>query len=353
MRTIGAAVALVGLAVLATNVPKYPASGLPSHPKTANSKRHGAASGSAHPTTTIFSTTILSTTTSSTTTSSTTTSSNTSTPATHTRLIPPTKSTPPSTVPAAPPPSSTTGPPLAGSWSPLLADDFAGNSLNSAVWTTCYLWNFAPAAGCTNFGNAELEWYMPSQDQVSGGALHLVAQRTPTSGEDANGQPLTYPWTSGVVTTQDHVDFTYGYIQVVARIPKGDGFWPALWLLPLNGWPPEIDIMENFGNDTSNVYLTNHPVGAPQQELIVNTGTDLSTAYHTFAVDWEPGAITWYLDGQAKYTVTSGVPSVPMYFIANLAIDGTPGRANPDASTPSSASFDIKSVEIWQHKTSS
>jgi beta-glucanase (GH16 family) len=164
---------------------------------------------------------------------------------------------------------------------------------------------------------------------------------------------LTYPWTSGVVTTQDHVDFTYGYVQVVAQIPKGDGFWPALWLLPQNGeWPPEIDIMENFGNDTSNVYLTNHPVGAPQQELIVNTGTDLSTGYHTFAVDWEPGAITWYVDGQAKYTVTSGVPNMPMYFIANLAIDGTPGRANPDASTPSSASLDIKSVEIWQHETS-
>jgi beta-glucanase (GH16 family) len=82
---------------------------------------------------------------------------------------------------------------------------------------------------------------------------------------------------------------------------------------------------------------------------MLNTGEDLSAGYHTYAVDWEPGSITWYLDGQAEYTVTSGVSSEPMYFIADLDVDGRTGKANPDASTPSSASFDIESVQIWQH----
>ena len=261
---------------------------------------------------------------------------------------PPSPTAAPVPAPATPP--SASGPPLPGSWHLLLADDFSGTSLNTDIWQSCYPWFPDPASGCTNFGNAELEWYEPSQVEVSGGALHLVAAETPTPGQDVNGQPMTYPWTSGIVTTEHDLDFTYGYVQVVARVPQGDGFWPALWLLAESGaWPPEIDVMENYGSDTSKVYLTNHPVGAAQQELMLATGEDLSAGYHTYAVDWEPGMITWYVDGQSEYTVTTGVPSEPMYFIANLAIDNTPGRAHPDASTPSTASFDIKSVQIWQH----
>ncbi len=152
-----------------------------------------------------------------------------------------------------------------------------------------------------------------------------------------------------MVTTNSHVDFTYGYIQAVARIPKGDGYWPGLWLLPASqAWPPEIDIMEAYGNDTTQADFTNHPVGSAQQQLQYDAGEDLSAGYHSYAVDWEPGSITWYLDGQARYTVTSGIPSEPMYFLADLAIDNALGLG-PDSSTPSSASFDIKSVEIWQH----
>ena len=242
-----------------------------------------------------------------------------------------------------------TGPPAGSTWHVLFADDFAGSSLSSSGWSTCYPWFTDPAAGCTNFGNAELEWYLPSQDQVSGGALHLVAQESATSGQDANGQPHTYPWTSGMVTTNSHADFTYGYIQAVARIPKGDGYWPGLWLLPTSqAWPPEIDIMEAYGNDTAQADFTNHPVGSAQQQLQYDAGEDLSAGYHSYAVDWEPGSITWYLDGQARYTVTSGIPGEPMYFLADLAVDNALGLG-PDGSTPSSASFDIKSVEIWQH----
>jgi len=241
------------------------------------------------------------------------------------------------------------GPPLAGSWHRIFAADFGGNTLDSASWETCYPWFHHAADGCTNFATGELEWYLPSQDQVSGGALHLVAVKKPTTGRDVNGNSITYAWTSGMVTTDHHLDFTYGYVQVVARIPKGDGFWPALWLLPQSqAWPPEIDIMEAYGNNTWQVHFTNHPVGFSQQTLTLDAGQDLSAGYHTYAVNWEPGSITWYLDGQAEFIVTTGVPDQPMYFIANLALNGTPGWVNPDASTPNTASFDIKSVQIWQ-----
>ncbi len=241
------------------------------------------------------------------------------------------------------------GPPVAGTWNLLFSDDFTGSTLNPASWQTCYPWFPDPATGCSNYGNTELEWYMPGQDQVSGGALHLVAHKAATAGTSSGGGAESYPWTSGMATTFGHTDFTYGYVQVVAQIPKGDGFWPALWLLPTSeAWPPEIDIMEAYGNDTSTVDFTNHPVGAPQQQLDVNT-VDLSAGYHTYAVDWEPGSITWYLDGVKLYSVTSGVPDTPMYFLADLALDGIPGDTNPDATTPAAASFNIRSVQIWQH----
>jgi beta-glucanase (GH16 family) len=155
-----------------------------------------------------------------------------------------------------------------------------------------------------------------------------------------------------MVTTYNSFDFTYGFVQVVAKVPKGDGFWPALWLLPTNkSWPPEIDIMEVWGNNTSQVAMTNivsdNNGTKTQARTLVNT-SDLSAGFHTYSVDWEPGKITWYLDGNPVAVTTAGVSSQQMYFIANLAVDGLTGKS-ADASTPSTGSFDIKSVNIWQH----
>ena len=122
---------------------------------------------------------------------------------------------------------------------------FRGKSLNTSIWSTCY-----PAHECNNYGNQnEVEWYRPSGVTVSNRTLHLVATQTPTRGTDSSGAPKTYPYKSGMVTTKRSFSFTYGYVQVVAKIPATDGTWPALWLLPKAvKWPPEIDIMENFGN---------------------------------------------------------------------------------------------------------
>jgi beta-glucanase (GH16 family) len=230
----------------------------------------------------------------------------------------------------------------------VFSDDFAGTSLDTTKWDTCYPWADT-GSGCTNFGNNELEWYLPSQDQVSGGALHLVASQTPTEGTTRAGAPQSYPWRSGIVTTFNSLEFTYGYLQVTARIPAGDGFWPTLWLLPQSeGWPPEIDFEESHDGDTHSTSETFHPATGPQDQLVYTSPSDLSAGWHTYAVDWEPGAITWYVDGNAVYTHTgSDVPSQPMYFLANLAVSG--GEDPPTASTPPSASFDIQSVQIYQH----
>jgi beta-glucanase (GH16 family) len=245
------------------------------------------------------------------------------------------------TVPVAQPVGITAGMHLA------FTSSFQGSSLNGSKWQTCYPWADS-GSGCTNFDNSELEWYLPSQDQVSNGALHLTASKVTTIGTTSAGSPASYQWKSGMVTTNNSFDFTYGYVQVTAHIPTGSGLWPALWLLPQNeSWPPEIDIMENLGGNTSRIYCTVHPSLGGESQEIYNSPTNLSSGWHTYAVNWEPHSITWYIDGHQVFTYSANIPQQPMYFLANLAVSGT-GQV-PNASTPNTASFDISNVSIYQH----
>jgi beta-glucanase (GH16 family) len=226
------------------------------------------------------------------------------------------------------------------------SDDFTGTSLDTAKWATCYPWWPQNGSGCTNLGNPELQWYRPSQVRVSDGTLHLVAVERDTSGTAADGTPKTYPWRSGMVTTHSSFTFTYGYVAVRARLVKGDGLWSALWLLSEAG-APEIDISELYGNDPTKLSVVLHAKSGSRAYRTVST-PDLSDGWHTYALDWEPSSITWFVDGRAVYRyMGEEVPSVPMYFIANLAV-GNFFQAHPTASTPPTASLDIRRVDIYQ-----
>jgi beta-glucanase (GH16 family) len=220
---------------------------------------------------------------------------------------------------------------------------FTGNKLDTTTWNTCYPWA-VPSTGCTNFGNTiQDEWYLPSGDKVSDGALHIVATETPTSGTTKSGAPTTFSYKSGMVTTHHSFNFRYGYVQVVAKIPGGTGTWPALWLLPKNQtWPPEIDIMENWGSahriQTTLYWGTSDKVTEVHKKPV--SRVSLTKGYRTYGLLWKRGSLTWYLDGKVvdRYR-GSNVPSQPMYFLANLAIDGA---------ATSGSSFDIRSVQIYK-----
>lgn len=255
--------------------------------------------------------------------------------------------------PASPGPASAPGPLAGGSWRPIFSQTFPGTSIDPNVWDTCYPWfPHGNTAGCTNFGNSEEEWYLPGQDVVSGGLLHLDAAEVPTEGATRLGTPRSYPWRSGMVTTYGSLSFTYGLVQVVAKLPAGDGFWPAIWMLPtVRSWPPEIDILENYGKDPTTAYFTNvysNSVLGRRQYRASRTVADLSTGFNTFGVDWEPSGITWYVDGAAVASTADHVPSQPMYLLVNLAVADSAGFA-PNATTPPRASMEVRSVTVWQH----
>ena len=228
----------------------------------------------------------------------------------------------------------------------VLSEDFNGAAIDTSRWDTCYPWA-DNAAGCTNFGNYELQWYVPSQVQVANGILRLVASKTPTDGTTRTGQPQSYPWRSGMVTTNPSLNFTYGYVEIRARVPRGDGFWPALWMLPTSmEHPPEIDFLEAWGDNTFETMLNFHPVPSGQHQQMHTSAVDLSLAFHTYSVHWAPGSIKWYIDGALVHSYTgTDVPNEPMYVLAVLAVSGD---YPPTLSTPSPASLDLDWVRVYQ-----
>ena len=217
----------------------------------------------------------------------------------------------------------------------------SGSQLNTSTWATCYDWAASPSVGCTNNPTDEKEWYVPSQVNVSGGTLNLVAKQESTQGLDASGAAKTYTCRSGMVSSKPGFNFTYGLIQISAKLPYGPGLWPALWLAASNDqWPPELDIMEHwYSEPQAKVY--DHTVGTKYLGGPVPTPANLSAGFHTYSLLWTKDRVTWYLDGVQVFTTTSYVPQQAMYFIANVADDST-------ATGACTGTMQIQSVKVWQ-----
>jgi beta-glucanase (GH16 family) len=228
----------------------------------------------------------------------------------------------------------------------VFSDDFVGNRLDTTKWDTCYPWSTGQG-GCTNPGNHELEWYRPSAVGVNQGALHLTASRQPVAAERPGGGLEYFEFTSGMVSTAHHFEFTYGYVEFRARVPRGQGLWSALWMLPTDeSSTPEIDVVEVIGQAPTTARLTYHAANGAAPQTHAHTA-DLSQGWHIFAVNWEPGSITWYVDGKAEFHVTKGVSNQPMFLLADLAVGGDePGP--PGVTTQFPASLDIDYVRVWQ-----
>ena len=160
--------------------------------------------------------------------------------------------------------------------------------------------------------------YDPRQVTVAKGELDLTAIAKP---ESCAG--ITRPFASGLVNTDSTFRFTYGYAEARIWLQTGPGLWPAWWT-DGQSWPNdgEIDVLEVFGSDTNPQYHY-HYAGcdgscAPGGETAVPGS---SSGWHTYAVDREPGSITWYYDGRQVWSISGAVvTSAPQYLILNLAV---------------------------------
>jgi beta-glucanase (GH16 family) len=242
--------------------------------------------------------------------------------------------------------AAATGLTVPAGWKLAFDPSFSGSTLDTGTWSTCYD-DSDSSAGCTNNPTVENEWYLPSQVSVSGGALNLTAKQETTQAT-SDGTSQTYDCRSGMVTSEPGFNFTYGLIQITAKIPYGPGLWPALWLEPSNGdWPPELDIMEHWYSDQDYKVYEHYTNATDYLGGPVSTPVNLSAGYNTFSMLWQSNEVSWYLNGTKVYSTTQDVPQQAMYFIANVA------DRNPDDGTTAlvaggcTGTMSISSIKVW------
>jgi beta-glucanase (GH16 family) len=230
---------------------------------------------------------------------------------------------------------------------PVWTDEFdgrAGASFDRTKWTA--------DTGGDGFGNQEREFYTTRPENVAldgQGHLLITVREEPASSSDQcwYGKCL---YTSARLKTQGLYAQRYGRFEARIRIPRGQGMWPAFWMLgrdiPQVGWPKsgEIDIMENIGREPEIVHATLHGPGYSGAEGIGRADTltdgDYADDFHIYSVSWRPDEIRWYVDGRQYHRMTpadlpAGTKWVfdhPFFLIINAAAGGGwPG--DPDEST--------------------
>jgi beta-glucanase (GH16 family) len=187
-------------------------------------------------------------------------------------------------------------------WQLVWSDEFDSTQVDTNKW------NYE--VNCDGGGNNEKQCYTANDENafIEDGVLNIVA----LPAEDGAEQP----YTSARITTRYKADFTYGRFEVRAKLPSGQGSWPAFWMLPTNEeygtWPRsgEIDVLESVnlkvtdeeGNVESGVYGTLHYGRAWPDNSHTGTSYELPDGvnpaddFHTYAVEWQEGEIRWYID---------------------------------------------------------
>ncbi|MCU7549704.1 family 16 glycosylhydrolase [Chitinophagaceae bacterium LB-8] len=231
-------------------------------------------------------------------------------------------------------------------------DEFSGTTLDANIW------NFETGNGSNGWGNNELEYYTNSTKNafVSNGNLIIEARKESIGG---------FNYSSARLTTQNKKSFTYGRIDIRAKLPKGKGVWPALWMLGNNitsaGWPAcgEIDIMELLGHEITKSYGTLHYGSSSATHGSKGTSFTLSSSsfydqFHVFSMDWKQDQIKLYVDNNLFLTVnksdvgTAPYPfNAPFFFIFNVAVGGNwPG--SPDATTTFPQRMIVDYIRVFQ-----
>ncbi|MER6078291.1 family 16 glycosylhydrolase [Streptomyces sp. NPDC001833] len=234
-------------------------------------------------------------------------------------------------------------------------DGAAGSPVDSSKWTL--------ETG-DNVNNHEREYYTSGTHNAAlDGQGHLVI--TARKENPANYQCWygTCQYTSARMNTSGKFSAQYGHVEARMKIPRGQGMWPAFWMLGTDigsvGWPNsgEIDVMENVGYEPSTVHGTIHGPGYSGSNGIgaaysLPNGQAFADGFHTFAVDWAPNSVTWSVDGTVYETRTPAdvggntwAFNKPFFLILNLAVGGYwPG--DPDGSTAFPAQLVVDSVSV-------
>ena len=280
--------------------------------------------------------------------------------------------------------SCATAPEAPVGWTRVWSDEFDGRELDRSKWDFDLgngFYNYGEDKWIAGWGNRELQTYTRDTDNVfvQDGMLHLRAVRESRDG---------FGYSSGRLKSQTRAGAnlfsqTYGRFEIRAKLPTGQGLWPALWMLPrehgYGSWAAsgEIDIMEARGAIPGAVTGALHFGSAWDANASSHASYRFPTGqsiaeFHVYALEWEPGEIRWYVDGalyarkdfwwsSARVLAGKGAPPLseadlhawpapfdrPFYLIMNLAVGGDFG-GQPDASTPFPAEMLVDYVRVYQ-----
>lgn len=231
------------------------------------------------------------------------------------------------------------------------AEEFDGTTLDTARW------NYEIGTGSGGWGNNELQYYRSENTTVADGLLIIEAKQESFGGRQ---------YTSSRLTTEDKFSFGFGRVDIRALMPRGQGLWPALWMLGSNfstvGWPQsgEIDIMEMIGGSgrEATVHGTAHwnsSAGKADDggSYKLDGGETLANGYHVFSLEWTPTALKWSIDGIAFHTLALDQSSdlaafqKQFFFIVNVAVGGNwPGSPNGNTQFPQRMMVDY--IRVFQ-----
>ena len=223
--------------------------------------------------------------------------------------------------------------------------DTEGSPMNSK-------WTYDIGTGDNGWGNQESQYYTSRSDNVivEDGFLKIKAKKETYEGAD---------YTSARLKSQGKFSFTYGKVEIRAKLPSAAGTWPALWMLGSNistvGWPKcgEIDIMEQKGWDKTKISAALHNQSSSGNTInvkLIDAPTS-TTAFHIYSVNWTPDEIVFSIDGNDYYTYSPENKTEdnwpydkPQFIILNVAMGGNTGGQIPEDFNESSMEIDYVRV---------
>ena len=219
-------------------------------------------------------------------------------------------------------------------------------------------WGYA--VGGHGWGNDELQYYTEARlenAKVANGVLTITAIKEPFEGKD---------YSSTRLVTRNKKEFLYGRLEIRAKLPVGNGTWPAIWMMPTN-WPKEIskwpdcgeiDIMEHVGHDPGVIHASAHSkdyywrIGT-QKTATINI-PDASETFHTYSLEWSPEVIRAYVDDTMYFEYyNEGLGydkwpyDKPYYLILNVAVGGAWGSVKGIDESVFPQSMDIDFVRYY------
>ncbi|AWM32668.1 glycoside hydrolase family 16 protein [Hymenobacter nivis] len=232
-------------------------------------------------------------------------------------------------------------------------DEFDGAAVDPTKWGY-------DLGNNNGWGNNELEYYTNSTENasLSGGNLVIQAKKQAQGGRD---------YTSARMLTKGKQDFKFGRVDVRAKMPKGQGIWPAIWMLgsdiDQNNWPKcgEIDMMELRGQEPSKILSTMHypdAAGAHLYKGVSNitlpNSASFADDFHLFSVVRSQNQMRFFLDGTLYYTFSSSDASIypfnnPFFLVLNVAVGGD-FLGSPDANTVFPQQMTVDYVRYYQYK---